>query len=502
MRGVAPDVESNRRRVRQFTLPSQAAASPSLAGTNVWTRRAYRAARTVVLAASDSLMIAVAVACAYAAWAAPMREQSAGLYLDLAPLVGLFVAGYGIAGLYPGLGLGPVELLRRLSYVTAFGFLVLAAFSFALKLPPLYSRVTFLLAFIFSLITVPIGRQVCATIGRRLAWWAEPVVIVGTGPSAARAIRGIRQAGHLGYGAAAVLTLDSTAPLGASLEGVPVVGGLDEAWALAARGIRVAFLDAHSMPPRSMLDRLQHDFLHVILLRELDDLPIESLKVRNLGSMIGIEYTNNLLRPRNQTAKRALDLIVGGLALLVLLPVLLAAALAVLLIDGWPVFFQQARPGLGGRRIAVPKIRTMRRDADKQLEEHLATSPSLRTEWETRYKLREDPRLIPGVGRLFRRFSIDELPQLWTVLTGGMSLVGPRPFPDYHLDQFTPEFRELRQRVRPGITGLWQITLRSEGSTDDQEALDTYYIRNWSVWFDLYVLARTVLAVASGRGAY
>jgi lipopolysaccharide/colanic/teichoic acid biosynthesis glycosyltransferase len=126
----------------------------------------------------------------------------------------------------------------------------------------------------------------------------------------------------------------------------------------------------------------------------------------------------------------------------------------------------------------------------------------LRDEWRTRYKLRDDPRLIAGIGKLFRRFSIDELPQLWTVLTGGMSMVGPRPFPDYHLEQFTPEFRELRQRVRPGITGLWQITMRSEGSTDDQEALDSYYLRNWSVWFDLYVLARTILAVASGRGAY
>jgi lipopolysaccharide/colanic/teichoic acid biosynthesis glycosyltransferase len=144
----------------------------------------------------------------------------------------------------------------------------------------------------------------------------------------------------------------------------------------------------------------------------------------------------------------------------------------------------------------------MRQNADQQLDEYLASNPRAEEEWLTRYKLREDPRLIPGVGRIFRRFSIDELPQLLTVIAGDMSLVGPRPFPDYHLERFTPAFRELRQRVRPGITGLWQITIRSAGSTDDQEALDTYYIRNWSVWFDLYVLGRTLLAVASGRGAY
>lgn len=492
----------NRRRVRQFTSPVDTTAPPVLVLGSALARRIHRLVRTALLAGTDTAMIFASVAIAYLSWAAPMRDQSARLYLDLAPLVLLFLVGYARAGLYPGLGLGPVEMLRRLSYVTAFGFLVLAAVSFGLKLPPIYSRVTFGLALVFSLILVPVGRQLLARVTRRLPWWAEPVAIIGTGPSAVRAIRGIRQGRHLGYGTAAVITLDSDTLAGTHLEGVQIVGGLDRVSALSAQGIRIAFLEVQRMPERSVLDRLQQEFLHVILLRDLDDLPIESLQVRNLGSMAGIEYTNNLLRRRNQTAKRALDVIVGSAALLVLLPIVLMATLVVLAIDGAPVFFHQNRAGLAGRRIKVPKIRTMRRDADKELEIQLAANSSLRDEWRTRYKLREDPRLIPGVGRLFRRFSIDELPQLWTVVTGGMSLVGPRPFPDYHLEQFTPEFRELRQRVRPGITGLWQITMRSEGSTDDQEALDTYYIRNWSVWFDLYVLARTVLTVASGRGAY
>jgi Undecaprenyl-phosphate galactose phosphotransferase WbaP len=475
---------------------------PSVPLTSASTRLLHRCARAAVLAGGDTAMIALSTAIAYLSWAAPVRDQGARMYLDLAPLVGLFLAGYARAGLYPGLGLGPVEMLRRFTYVTTFGFLILAAFSFALKLPPLYSRVTFAVAFALSLVFVPIGRQLVVHLARRRSWWAEPVVVIGSGRVAARAIRGITQAAHLGYAPAAVVALDPSPSGAAELESVPIVGGLDQIPALSASGIRVAFLEADRMPARTVLDRLQHDFLHVILLRELDDLPVEGLQVRNLGSMVGIEYTNNLLRPRNQTAKRALDLAVGTGALVLMMPVILLAALLVKLIDRGPAFFCQSREGLGGRRINVPKIRTMRCDADKQLEDHLATNPSLRDEWQARYKLREDPRLIPLVGRLFRRFSIDELPQLWTVIVGDMSLVGPRPFPDYHLEQFTPSFRDLRKRVRPGITGLWQITVRSEGNTDDQEALDTYYIRNWSVWFDLYVLARTMLAVASGRGAY
>jgi Undecaprenyl-phosphate galactose phosphotransferase WbaP len=424
------------------------------------------------------------------------------MYLDLLPLVGLFIAGYARAGLYPGLGLGPVETLRRLSFVTTFGFLVLAAFSFALKLPHLYSRVTFLLAFVLSLALVPLGRLALFSAARHWRWWAEPVVVIGTGRRAARAIRGIKQSSHLGYRPVAVLTSDAAAAAEGTLEDVPIAGGLEQAPALSASGIRVALLEIEQMQTRAVLDRLQQTFQHVILLREFDDLPVEGLQVRNLGSLVGIEYTNNLLRPGNQAVKRALDLVLAGAALILALPVIAIAALLVRLIDGGPVIFHQQRAGLAGRRFSVPKIRTMRRDADQRLEEYLNANPGLREEWAGRYKLRHDPRLIPGVGRLFRRFSIDELPQLWAVMAGDMSLVGPRPFPDYHLEQFSASFLELRQRVRPGITGVWQVTIRSDGGPEDQEAFDTYYIRNWSVWFDLYVLGRTIAAVASGRGAY
>lgn len=499
---MSPAVGPKRRRMRLPTPPGGTAVRPAIDLDTPSARVLHRLARTAMLAAHDAAMLAMAGTIAYVSWAAPMRGQSPSMYLELAPLVGLFIAGYARAGLYPGIGLGPVEMLRRFSYITTFGFLVLAAFSFALKVPHLYSRATFLLAFVLSLVLVPVGRELLTHAASRWHWWTEPVVVIGTGVSAARAIRSTRQARRLGYRPAAVVAVDQVTAAGAALEGIPIVGGLDQVQALSAGGIRVAFLETEPFRTPELVDQLQQVFLHVILLRGLDDLPVEGLQVRNLGSSVGIEYTNNLLRPRNQTAKRALDLVLGGAALVLLAPVILMAALSVRLIDGAPAFFYQNRAGLGGRRLNMPKIRTMCRDADGRLAGHLAANPSMRDEWRARYKLRDDPRLIPGVGRTLRRFSIDELPQLWKVVTGEMSLVGPRPFPDYHLEEFTPAFRELRQRVRPGITGWWQISIRSEGSTDDQEALDTYYIRNWSVWFDLYVLGRTVFVVVSGRGAY
>jgi len=122
--------------------------------------------------------------------------------------------------------------------------------------------------------------------------------------------------------------------------------------------------------------------------------------------------------------------------------------------------------------------------------------------WSRYFKLRSDPRVIPVVGKLIRRLSFDELPQLWHVLTGRMSLVGPRPFPPYHLNSFPEEFRELRSSVTPGLTGLWQVSARSDGDLEVQEALDSYYIRNWSPWLDLHILVRTFRVVLLGRGAY
>ena len=150
------------------------------------------------LGLSDLTALFIAWALAYFMWARPMRSQSVSLYLELAPLLLLLLVGYAAAGLYPGFGLGGVETLKRLSYVTTFGFLILASFSFALQVPHLYSRVTFAIAFVFSLLLVPLVRMVVVRRARRLSWWAEPVVVIGTGERAVKAIHNTLRAGHLG----------------------------------------------------------------------------------------------------------------------------------------------------------------------------------------------------------------------------------------------------------------------------------------------------------------
>jgi lipopolysaccharide/colanic/teichoic acid biosynthesis glycosyltransferase len=125
----------------------------------------------------------------------------------------------------------------------------------------------------------------------------------------------------------------------------------------------------------------------------------------------------------------------------------------------------------------------------------------LRKEWETQFKLRHDPR-ITSIGNFLRRTSMDELPQLVNVLRGEMSLVGPRPLPEYHHQELPERVKKLRDRVRPGMTGLWQVSGRSEAGTQGMARWDTYYVRNWSLWLDIVILVRTIRTVISRHGAF
>ena len=434
-------------------------------------------------------------------WAVPVRHQTVGHYGRLWPLLFLFLVAFAQADLYPGFGLGAVEMLRRIWQRTSFVYLALAAFSFVLKLPHEFSRVVFFVGWAASMIAIPAVRFAALTLLRKTEWWPDPVAVVGRTRVAALTIRSLRQALSLGFRPLWVVDPDGIEA--GTFEELPVISGLDAATVLATAGVRVVLVAVGDTSKEQMLvARLQEHFPYVISAHGLGELPVEGVVVRSLGGVVGVAYTNQLLRKRNRILKDALDLTVGLFSFTVTLPVIALSALAVKLKDPGPAFFAQEREGKDGSPIRVWKIRTMYHDADQRLKKLLAQDPASRREWEQRMKLKRDPRIIPGIGHLLRRFSIDELPQLWNVLAGQMSLVGPRPFPEYHLRRFPEEFRRLRARVRPGITGLWQVTFRSEADLAQQEESDTYYIRNWSLSMDLYILMKTLVSVLAGTGAY
>jgi undecaprenyl-phosphate galactose phosphotransferase len=203
--------------------------------------------------------------------------------------------------------------------------------------------------------------------------------------------------------------------------------------------------------------------------------------------------------PSLSIAKRALD-ILGALVLLIALSPAMLLTACVTRMQGSPVLFAHQRIGRDGRSFPCYKFRTMLPDADRRLAELLARDPIARAEWDVNFKLKNDPR-ITRWGDFLRRSSLDELPQLWNVLIGDMSLVGPRPVIEAELPRYGDHLLEYLS-VRPGITGLWQVSGRNETSYDQRVALDAHYVQNWSLWLDGVILCRTVAVVLARRGAY
>ena len=199
--------------------------------------------------------------------------------------------------------------------------------------------------------------------------------------------------------------------------------------------------------------------------------------------------------------KRVLDVVLATILLLIALPAILLAALLIVLVDGRPVFFVQQREGLHGRPFRLLKLRTMRRDAEARLQATLA-DPLRAAEWEAYLRLDDDPRVLGRIGRALRRSSLDEVPQLVNVLRGSMSLVGPRPLPVALVDMLPDDALDARRIVKPGLTGLWQVSGRSDNDVTGLVELDLAYVRDRSVVTDLRILLATPRVVLTRRGAF
>lgn len=231
----------------------------------------------------------------------------------------------------------------------------------------------------------------------------------------------------------------------------------------------------------------------------------------NYGCMVAdsvcdLSDTNTFKRrvAAQNIAKRIFDFVACVVVCIFLAPILLllfaVVSLLILIRSGGPIFFGHTRMGLNGKPFRCFKFRTMVRDAGERLEEHLRDNPEAREEWEQSFKLINDPRIIPGVGHFLRRTSLDELPQLFNVLRGDMSFIGPRPVTRDELDRYGDD-RRWYLTTRPGLTGAWQVSGRSEASYDERIRLDVAYVREWSFFKDIKILLLTVLVTLNGKGA-
>ena len=418
-------------------------------------------------------------------------------------VIPLYVAGTALANLLPGWGLGVVEELRR-------GTLLLLG-AFLLTLSGMWlghtnavggetaSRLTLGLACVFALGLVPLARSMVKAALIRRDLWGVDAVIYGAGQAGSKIVRQLQEERGMGYVPTAVFD-DDESRWGDFLDTVPILGGTGT----VAPDASVAFLavpDVDAQRQAELLHGPLSRYRTVIVLPDLVDSPSLWVRARDFAGILGLEVASTLTRPVPRALKRIADLAIVVLLAPLWGPVVGLAALAVWLGDGESPFYAQKRIGRGGNPFDALKMRTMVPDAEGVLQAALDADPDLRAEWELTFKLEHDPR-ITRTGAWLRRTSLDEIPQLINVLRGEMSLVGPRPLPAYHHGELPPGVRAVRERVRPGITGLWQVSGRSDTGNVGMERWDPYYVRNWSLWLDAVVLVRTVRVVLKGSGAY
>jgi Undecaprenyl-phosphate galactose phosphotransferase WbaP len=433
------------------------------------------------------------------AWANGVIDFDVYARLWAAP--GLFIIAYATLGLYPAVAMGSAEELRRLTLSSTGVYLTLAASVFLAKEGEAFSRGALLMGWLATLALVPLGRGALRQVCAHRRWWGTSAVVVGDGEVAAEVIYRLRRDPGLGLKPVAILS-DHPGP--GMIEDVPVLGALDLSPSLA-RDLHipyaiVALPATESAAVMRLTERWGKLFPHLIVIPDLFGGRIMWLAARDLSGLLGLEVRQRLLLPGPRRTKRAIDLgltLVGGL---LALPVIALIAVVVRLTSRGPAFYAHTRIGQGGRRFKAWKFRSMVPDGDRILAAHLAADAQAREEWERDRKLRRDPR-VTAVGALLRKTSLDELPQLWNVIKGEMSLIGPRPIVQDEVQHYTHRFH-LYGKLKPGLTGLWQVSGRNDTTYAERVDYDSYYVRNWSVWLDLVILARTVWVVLFGRGAY
>ncbi|MBO6575320.1 MAG: sugar transferase [Rhodothermales bacterium] len=437
-----------------------------------------------------------AVALTTAGWSASLLAGGvlSALWLPLFASAWMIMAA--LQHLYPGWGVGPVDRMRAQFRGLTAGVGLSAVF-LSLTAAPRAEYLALLAAGALALPLLMAARGATRALFRKFGRWGVDCVVYGTSDAASRVVQLLAMQPAVGYLPQGIFE-DNPRLWGRMVCGVPVLGDAN----LVHPDAPVAIVTGDgSRACRQHVDFLLKFYRDVVYVPDLMEQSTSTTRMVDFGGLLGLKLSVNLASGTARALKRSLDLVATIATIPFWGAVVGVGAVLVWLGDRKSPFYRQERIGRGGRCISVLKLRTMVHNAEEVLKEALERDESLRLEWEATSKLQEDPR-ITAVGRVLRRLSIDELPQLVNVLRGDMALVGPRPLPKYHEERLEDDARELRRRVRPGVTGLWQISGRSNTGDAGIEWLDAYYVRSWTPWLDLAILLRTFRAAIAGEGAY
>jgi Undecaprenyl-phosphate galactose phosphotransferase WbaP len=424
---------------------------------------------------------------------------------DMLPQWSFYVAGCWVVTslglkLSPGWGLGVVDATRRLFLLLVTIFAGTTSALFLVKMSDNTSRLTLSLAFLLSLLLIPILRTLVKKILIRANLWGMQVVIYGMREKTEDLIQVLTEGAGMGYQPVGVFLADCR-PGDVEVKGVPVLGEREDPYPFAHTAIILEPSTLKDHHP-DFAEQATLQYRKVLIVPELrEHAPSLWVTPRDLGGVLGMEISMSLLDPVARMVKLASEFVIVLLILPFAIPLIAVLSLLVWIGDFHSPFFIQNRLGKDGKLFRMWKFRTMRPDAEAVLQEKLEQDTDFRIEWERGFKSSKDPR-ITGVGQFLRRTSLDELPQFLNILKGEMALIGPRPLPAYHENELPEHVRVLRRRVRPGMTGLWQVSGRSESGNEGFIRWDSYYVRNWSIWLDIVILVRTFQAILRRTGAY
>ena len=400
--------------------------------------------------------------------------------------------------LVPGWGNGPVEELRRIQTLLISMFGVAALLLFLSKSGDISSRIKFVVIYFLCVPLIPFVRMLVKRMLSRRKKWGVPVVVYGNDRTVAHVVDVLSQEQGLGYQPVGVF--DDQSELGEMVHDTPVIGRLND----STRRASIAILGAPSIHREKLAGLLEGSlsrYRRVIIIPDLLEIPSLWVTSKDFMGVLGLEVVRNLLNPVARWMKQLGEVLFILLIAPVWIPICLVLTSLIALCDRANPFYFQQRVGRHGKLFHVLKFRTMVPDAENVLQQKMDESPELSHEWNNNCKLKVDPR-ITRIGQILRQTSLDELPQFINVLLCNMSLVGPRPLPSYHHEKLPERVRKLREQVLPGITGLWQVSGRSESGNVGMERWDAYYVRNWSIWLDIVIMIRTVRALVRKDGAY
>jgi undecaprenyl-phosphate galactose phosphotransferase len=388
--------------------------------------------------------------------------------------------------------------------VTLFSTLAILAVFFLGKMGNIVSRTVIILIGLLSLIIFPSLRTAVKRGLVKLGATTNKALIIGANDTGRLALNALIKEKNLGYQVIGFID-DAVKIKNRYFEGIKVHAHIKcvERYLknCDVQDVVIALPELDKEQVAHLVNRLQHKATSILCFPGFSGMAVMGTELRHFfqDQAFAFEIKNNLTQPLNYYTKRLFDYVFGFVFFIMLIIPIGIISLLIRLTSLGPAILKQERIGKNRRSFICYKFRTMYHDADERLEVILANDPEAKKEWETNWKLKNDPR-ITAFGMFLRKTSLDEIPQILNILKGEMSLVGPRPYVQREW-RWLKEYSETINCVQPGITGLWQVSGRSDSSYEQRLTLDAWYVRNWNLWLDIVILIKTIYVVLKKEGA-